>query len=145
MMAIKSPIITVIQESIYRKQLSCWSQTETAVCNQCCSRTLQFVWQDVSVAGGVCVGMRIHLLLFFNKLVNQMGQNILHLAVMHRQRGVFRAVKNNNRLVTRMSSTIDHNGYTLLPQVAHMKHYHGGTKPGPALELQEEIKWFKVS
>jgi hypothetical protein len=103
------------------------------------------VWQDVCVAGGVCVGMRIHLLLFFNKLVNQMGQNILHLAVMHRQRGVFRVVKNNNRLVTRMSSTIDHNGYTLLPQVAHMKHYHGGTKPGPALELQEEIKWFKVS
>jgi ankyrin repeat protein len=79
------------------------------------------------------------------ELVNQMGQNILHLAVMHRQRGVFRVVKNNNRLVTRMSSTIDHNGYTLLHQVAHMKHYHGGTKPGPALELQEEIKWFKVS
>ncbi|KAF9668184.1 hypothetical protein SADUNF_Sadunf15G0102900 [Salix dunnii] len=62
------------------------------------------------------------------ELVNQMGQNILHLTVKHRQR---------------MSSTIDHNGYTLLHQVAHMKHYHGRTKPCPALELHEEIKWFK--
>jgi len=79
------------------------------------------------------------------ELVNDKGQNILHLAVMHRQREIFRLVRKKNLLVTRMSSSVDNNGFTLLHQVAHVKHYSGGAKPGPALQLQEEIKWFKVS
>ncbi|KAI9381517.1 hypothetical protein POPTR_015G119800v4 [Populus trichocarpa] len=77
------------------------------------------------------------------ELVNVKGQNILHLAVMHRQREIFRLVRKKNLLVTRMSSSVDNNGFTLLHQVAHVKHYSGGAKPGPALQLQEEIKWFK--
>jgi hypothetical protein len=79
------------------------------------------------------------------ELVNDDGQNILHVAVMNRRREIFRLVKKKNILVTRLSSSVDNNGFTLLHQVAHVKHYSGGTKPGPALQLQEEIKWFKVS
>jgi hypothetical protein len=79
------------------------------------------------------------------ELVNDEGQNILHVAVMNRRREIFRLVKKKNILVTRLSSSVDNNGFTLLHQVAHVKHYSGGTKPGPALQLQEEIKWFKVS
>ena len=79
------------------------------------------------------------------ELVNDEGQNILHLAVMHRRREIFRLVRKKNLLVTRLSSSVDNNGFTLLHQVAHVKHYSGGAKPGPALQLQEEIKWFKVS
>lgn len=77
------------------------------------------------------------------ELVNDEGQNILHVAVMHRRREIFRLVKKKNIIVTRMSSSVDNNGFTLLHQVAHVKHYSGGAKPGPALQLQEEIKWFK--
>ncbi|XP_061952503.1 ankyrin repeat-containing protein ITN1-like [Populus nigra] len=77
------------------------------------------------------------------ELVNDEGQNILHVAVMHRRREIFGLVKKKNILVTRLSSSVDNNGFTLLHQVAHVKHYSGGAKPGPALQLQEEIKWFK--
>nr|TKS01370.1 hypothetical protein D5086_0000173800 [Populus alba] len=80
------------------------------------------------------------------ELVNETGQNIMHVAVMHRQREIYRYVKKKFKpIMVRLSSRIDNNGYTLLHHVAHMKHYRGGTKPSPALKLQEEIQWFKVS
>ena len=44
----------------------------------------------------------------------------------------------------RLVSRIDMNGYTLLHQAADMKYYKP-TKPGPALQLQEELKWLEVS
>ncbi|XP_073261080.1 uncharacterized protein [Populus alba] len=78
------------------------------------------------------------------ELVNETGQNIMHVAVMHRQREIYRYVKKKFKpIMVRLSSRIDNNGYTLLHHVAHMKHYRGGTKPSPALKLQEEIQWFK--
>ena len=80
------------------------------------------------------------------ELVNETGQNIMHVAVMHRQREIYRYIKKKFKpIMVRLSSRIDNNGYTLLHHVAHMKHYRGGTKPSPALKLQEEIQWFKVS
>jgi len=80
------------------------------------------------------------------ELVNESGQNIMHVAVMHRQQEIYRYIKKNFKpIMVRLSSRIDNNGYTLLHHVAHMKHYRGGTKPSPALKLQEEIQWFKVS
>jgi len=78
--------------------------------------------------------------------VNETGQNVMHVAVMHRQREIYRYVKKKFKpIMVRLSSRIDNNGYTLLHHVAHMKHYRGGTEPSPALKLQEEIQWFKVS
>jgi len=78
--------------------------------------------------------------------INETGQNIMHVAVMHRRREIYRYVKKKFKsIMIRLSSRIDNNGYTLLHNAAHMKHYHGGTKPSPALKLQEEIQWFKVS
>ncbi|KAI5563223.1 hypothetical protein BDE02_15G102300 [Populus trichocarpa] len=72
------------------------------------------------------------------------GQNIMHVAVMHRQLEIYNYVKKKFKpIMVRLCSRIDNNGYTLLHQVAHMKHYRGGTKPSPALKLQEEIQWFK--
>ncbi|KAF2291073.1 hypothetical protein GH714_019611 [Hevea brasiliensis] len=35
------------------------------------------------------------------------------------------------------------NGYTLLHQVASTEFYTEGTRPGPALQLQEELMWFE--
>ncbi|XP_061952555.1 ankyrin repeat-containing protein ITN1-like [Populus nigra] len=78
------------------------------------------------------------------ELVNETGQNIMHVAVMHRQREIYRYVKKKFKpIMVRLSSRTDNNGYTLLHHVAHMKHYRGGTMPSPALKLQEEIQWFK--
>ncbi|XP_052303523.1 uncharacterized protein LOC7476711 isoform X5 [Populus trichocarpa] len=78
------------------------------------------------------------------ELVNETGQNIMHVAVMHRQLEIYNYVKKKFKpIMVRLCSRIDNNGYTLLHQVAHMKHYRGGTKPSPALKLQEEIQWFK--
>ncbi|KAL3570180.1 hypothetical protein D5086_027429, partial [Populus alba] len=78
------------------------------------------------------------------ELLNETGQNIMHVAVMHRRREIYSYVeKKFKSIMIRLSSRIDNNGYTLLHHVAHIKHYRGGTKPSPALKLQEEIKWFK--
>nr|XP_034887771.1 ankyrin repeat-containing protein ITN1-like [Populus alba] len=78
------------------------------------------------------------------ELVNETGQNIMHVAVMHRRLEIYSYVKKTFKsIMIRLSSRIDNNGYTLLHHVAHMKHYRGGTKPSPALKLQEEIQWFK--
>ncbi|XP_011000228.1 PREDICTED: uncharacterized protein LOC105107859 [Populus euphratica] len=55
------------------------------------------------------------------ELLNDEGQNILHVAVMHRRREIFRLVKKKNILVTRLSSSVDNNGFTLLHQVAHVR------------------------
>jgi hypothetical protein len=80
------------------------------------------------------------------ELVTETGQNIMHVAVMHRQREIYHYVRKKFKpIMVRLSSRIDNNGYTLLHHVAHMKHYRGGTRPGPAFKLQEEIQWFKVS
>lgn len=72
-------------------------------------------------------------------------ENILHVAVAHRQKEIFDRLKQmmvirNCRLVSR----ININGYTLLHQVADMKYYQGD-KAGPCFQLQEELKWLQVS
>ncbi len=77
--------------------------------------------------------------------INKDEGNILHFAIAHRQREIFRRVKQMKVVMQcRLVSRIDMNGYTLLHQAADMKYYKP-TKPGPALQLQEELKWLDVS
>ncbi|XP_059437023.1 protein ACCELERATED CELL DEATH 6-like [Corylus avellana] len=76
--------------------------------------------------------------------VSQDEENILHVAIRHRQREIFRRVKNMKIIMDRrLVSRIDKRGYTILHHVADMKDYDGGTRAGPALQLQEELKWLK--
>ena len=77
--------------------------------------------------------------------LNEEGQSILDVAVMHRQEKIFRLVKQQKIPLARLHRVIDHNGNTLLHHVADMKYYSEGTKPGPALKLQEELQWFEVT
>ena len=77
--------------------------------------------------------------------LNEKGQSILDVAVMHRQKKIFNLVKQLKVPLARLHRVIDKKGNTLLHHVADMEHYRGGTKPGPALELQEELQWFEVS
>ncbi|KAJ6416360.1 hypothetical protein OIU84_002249 [Salix udensis] len=75
--------------------------------------------------------------------LNEEGQSILDLAVMHRQKKIFSLVKQQKVPLARLHRVIDYKGNTLLHHVADMEHYRGGTKPGPALQLQEELQWFE--
>ncbi|XP_062088268.1 uncharacterized protein LOC133794857 [Humulus lupulus] len=75
--------------------------------------------------------------------VSDMGQNILHVAIKHRKLEIFRLVKRMQFPMSRLVRRIDVNGYTILHHVGVMMYYTGGTLPGPALQLQEELHWFK--
>ncbi|KAF9672124.1 hypothetical protein SADUNF_Sadunf11G0008100 [Salix dunnii] len=75
--------------------------------------------------------------------LNDKGQSILDVSVMHRQKKIFSLVKEQKIPLARLHRVLDMEGNTLLHHVANMKHYRGGTKPGPALQLQEELQWFE--
>ena len=77
-------------------------------------------------------------------------KNILHVAIGHRQRDIFRRVKKMEVIMKcRLASRIDKNGNTLLHHVAEGKRYYGRESreqaAGPAFQLQEELSWLKVS
>lgn len=77
--------------------------------------------------------------------VSNAGQNILHIAIKHRRLEIFRIVKKMGLpIMSRLARRIDNNGYTLLHHVGDIRHYTGGTLPGPTLQLQEELHWFEV-
>ncbi|XP_061983590.1 uncharacterized protein LOC133703160 [Populus nigra] len=75
--------------------------------------------------------------------LNEEGQSILNVAVKHRQKNIFSLVKHQKIPLARLHRVVDKTGNTLLHHVADMEHYRGGTKPGPALKLQEELQWFE--
>ncbi|KAG5234700.1 ankyrin repeat-containing protein [Salix suchowensis] len=77
--------------------------------------------------------------------LNDKGQSILDVSVMYRKKKIFSLVKQQKIPLARLHPVLDMEGNTLLHHVADMEHYRGGTKPGPALQLQEELQWFEVS
>ncbi|XP_030967853.1 uncharacterized protein LOC115988419 isoform X2 [Quercus lobata] len=75
-------------------------------------------------------------------------KNILHVAIGHRQRDIYRRVKKMEVIMKcRLASRIDKNGNTLLHHVAEGKTYYGRESreqaAGPAFQLQEELSWLK--
>ncbi|KAI9199196.1 hypothetical protein LWI28_029236 [Acer negundo] len=75
--------------------------------------------------------------------ISHKKQNILHVAASYRQREVFELVKDMHIPTSRLILGIDEDSYTVLQHVADTKNYPGGTRPGPAYQLQEELEWFK--
>ncbi|KAF5186652.1 Ankyrin repeat-containing protein [Thalictrum thalictroides] len=75
--------------------------------------------------------------------VSSTGQNILHVAVLNRQKKIFDIVEKNKIPMTRLSRRIDKKGNTVLHQVGINVGIYRGQMPGPALQLQEELLWFK--
>jgi hypothetical protein len=58
---------------------------------------------------------------------------------------IFRRLKMMKGIMEhRLFSMIDKRGYTILHHAADMNNYNGGTRAGPALQLQEELQWFEV-
>ncbi|KAJ6893153.1 hypothetical protein NC652_027230 [Populus alba x Populus x berolinensis] len=74
---------------------------------------------------------------------DEMNRSILDVAVMYRQEKIFDIVKEKKIPLDRMRRVVDISGNTLLHHVADMKKNSGVTKPGPALQLQEELRWFE--
>ncbi|KAI9197815.1 hypothetical protein LWI28_004997 [Acer negundo] len=70
-------------------------------------------------------------------------QNILHVAASYRQREVFELVKKMQITTSRLILGIDTESYTVLHHVADTRNYTGGTRPGPAYNLQAELEWFQ--
>ncbi|GAB4830179.1 hypothetical protein Ancab_019821, partial [Ancistrocladus abbreviatus] len=70
-------------------------------------------------------------------------ENILHVTIQHRKREIFSLVKKKKFPMRRLAMRLDENDNTILHQVANMEFYRLGTKPNPALQLQEELQWFK--
>ncbi|KAL5773208.1 hypothetical protein ACOSQ2_013132 [Xanthoceras sorbifolium] len=75
--------------------------------------------------------------------ISHKKQNILHVAASYRQREVFELVKEMEVPTSRLILGIDDYSYTVLQRVADTVNYHGGTRYGPAYQLQEELEWFK--
>jgi len=73
--------------------------------------------------------------------VSEDEQNILHMAVKHRQLEIFQML-NKLKMVRHLAGKIDNESNTVLHNAAYFK---GGSQPGYALQLQEELHWFEVS
>ncbi|XP_028755257.1 ankyrin repeat-containing protein ITN1-like [Neltuma alba] len=74
--------------------------------------------------------------------VSEDEQNLLHMAVKHRQLEIFKLLKKNpsfGTLVTRISRE----KRTALHQVARMDYYRASHHAGAAFQLQAELKWYK--
>jgi hypothetical protein len=77
--------------------------------------------------------------------ISKDGVTILVAAICHRQREIFRRLKMMKGVMEhRLFSLIDKRGYTILHHAADMKNYNGGTRAGPALQLQDELLWLEV-
>ncbi|XVE51046.1 hypothetical protein DITRI_Ditri02bG0007000 [Diplodiscus trichospermus] len=76
--------------------------------------------------------------------ISKTGENILHVAIRHRKYRVFDLVKKKEE-ANRLARGIDNHGSTILHHAAETKYCQGqgGTKPTPALKLQEELEWFE--
>ncbi|CAL2276209.1 unnamed protein product [Prunus armeniaca] len=70
-------------------------------------------------------------------------ENILHMAIKHRQLAIFNFVKKKKTITSRLAYRIDSDGNSILHHAADMKFYTVDTQrvSGPAFELQEELYW----
>ncbi|XP_054792687.1 uncharacterized protein LOC129298317 isoform X1 [Prosopis cineraria] len=69
-------------------------------------------------------------------------QNVLHVAVKHRQKQIYKLLKKYGTL-RRLGCQMANQGRTLLHQVARMDYYDGGNQPGVVFQLQDELRWFE--
>ncbi|KAI5312125.1 hypothetical protein L3X38_041298 [Prunus dulcis] len=70
-------------------------------------------------------------------------ENILHMAIKHRQLAIFNFVKKKKTITSRLAYRIDSDGNSILHHAADTKFYTVDTLrvSGPAFELQEELYW----
>ncbi|GLU15510.1 hypothetical protein SLE2022_319910 [Rubroshorea leprosula] len=74
--------------------------------------------------------------------VTRSGQNILHVAILHRNH-IFDRIMSEKEVVKRLVWGIDNDGDTILHKAACTEYYSGGTTSTAALKLEEELRWFR--
>ncbi|KAJ0081108.1 hypothetical protein Patl1_09904 [Pistacia atlantica] len=72
--------------------------------------------------------------------IDDKNRNMLHIAIMHRQREIFDLLKEMNIPMKRLVRGIDIDGYTILHHAADMTNDKADIQRGPAYHLQEELK-----
>ncbi|BBH00692.1 Ankyrin repeat family protein [Prunus dulcis] len=76
--------------------------------------------------------------------VSHSEQNILHLAIKHRQREILELLKRKPITISRLNEMIDSDGNTILHQAADRSYYSVAISEkliGPAMQLQAELRW----
>ncbi|BBH00691.1 fibrillin [Prunus dulcis] len=76
--------------------------------------------------------------------VSHSEQNILHLAIKHRQREILELLKRKPTTISRLNEMIDSDGNTILHQAADRSYYSVAISQnliGPAMQLQTELRW----
>ncbi|XP_008224761.1 PREDICTED: uncharacterized protein LOC103324481 [Prunus mume] len=76
--------------------------------------------------------------------VSDSEQNILHLAIKHRQREILELLKRKPITISRLNEMIDSDGNTILHQAADRSYYSVAISEkliGPAMQLQAELRW----
>ncbi|KAL6281981.1 hypothetical protein ACE6H2_012910 [Prunus campanulata] len=76
--------------------------------------------------------------------VSDSEQNILHLAIKHRQREILDLLKRKPITISRLNEMIDSDGNTILHQAADRSYYSVAISEkliGPAMQLQAELRW----
>ncbi|BFG40764.1 hypothetical protein CerSpe_270370 [Prunus speciosa] len=70
-------------------------------------------------------------------------ENILHVAIKHRQLAIFKFVRKEKTITSRLAYGIDSDGNSILHHAADMKFYTVDAQhvSGPAFQLQEELFW----
>ncbi|XP_050288416.1 ankyrin repeat-containing protein ITN1-like isoform X2 [Quercus robur] len=76
--------------------------------------------------------------------IDERGRNILHIAIKYRQLNIFELVKNMELPMRRLTRKIDEDGNSILHTVGKKSDDYVPEKmQGPALELQDELRWFE--
>ena len=77
--------------------------------------------------------------------IDDKGRNMLHIAIKYRQLKIFELVNDMELPMQRLIRKIDEDGNSILHTVGiKNKDYVPEKMQGPALELQEELRWFEV-
>ena len=77
--------------------------------------------------------------------IDERGRNILHIAIKYRQLNIFELVRNMELPMRRLTRKIDEDGNSILHTVGkESKDYVPEKMQGPALELQDELRWLEV-
>ncbi|XP_031249213.1 ankyrin repeat-containing protein ITN1-like [Pistacia vera] len=76
--------------------------------------------------------------------IDDRKRNMLHIAIMHRQKEIFDLVKEKNIPMKKLVRGIDICGCTILHYAGDMTNDNADIDRGPAYHLQEELKWYKV-
>ena len=73
------------------------------------------------------------------------GKNVVLLAIENRQAHIYNLLMNRNVIKESVFKQVDNAGNSALHLAAQLREYRPWLIPGSALQMQWEIKWYKVS